>query len=260
MLGREGWQVSRRSFLLGGCVCFLGLGESGDAGGHRDHHTFTPSQRSDCDPRALSSVETDRRVIALTFDDGPDPQFTPAVLDVLAACNVTATFFAVGRNVRAHPGLYRAVVAAGHAIANHTQDHLCLDGHPRGVIDQQITMADASMRAAGHRPGPFFRPPHGWTSPQVAAATRMLGLRSVFWSDCLEAHLKAGIDGAADTVIHHAEPGSIVLCHDGGRLAGPHPQHEDRSRTVAALPRLVDGILDKGLMPVTVADLVRAPS
>lgn len=221
-------------------------------------HTTSWRARRAVDPRAVNAVHTSARQVALTFDDGPDPQYTPAVLDVLAAFGVTATFFLIGRNALAHPDLVRRIAAAGHEIANHTQDHLWLDSIALPVVARQIRDAETSLRATGGRPGQLFRPPRGWTSPGVAAVTLAEGLRSVYWTDCLESHLPAGPSAAADRVARRANPGSILLCHDGGRLAGPNQQAHDRSGTVAALPELVAGLLRRGLTPVPVATLLRA--
>ena len=257
-MARASAPVSRRTVLTAVAgACLLDGGAWAVAAGRGDGHTGSAATRTAADPRAVSRAVTTGPHLAITFDDGPDPDVTPAILDVLAAYDVRATFFMIGRNVRAHPDLARRVVAAGHAVANHTQDHLWLDGLPAAGIRDQVVLGARSLRDVVGGPGPLFRPPRGWTSPDVAAVTEELQVRSVFWSDCLEAHLSAGYAAAARAVVDGAEPGSIILCHDGGRLDGPNPQRQDRSRTVAALPAMLAGILAKGLTPALLSDLLR---
>jgi chitooligosaccharide deacetylase len=223
-----------------------------------DGHTDSPAARSRVDAEAVNRVETETPLMSLTFDDGPDPRYTPIVLDLLRAAGVSATFFLIGRNAVQHPELVARIRAEGHGVANHTQDHLWLDGLPAGAIRLQLLEATRSLSRAGAVTLDLVRPPRGWTSPATATVCREERVRSVFWSDCLEAHLGHGVAEAAGRVAGSAEPGSIILCHDGGRLNGPNPQDVDRSRTVLALPRLLDGILAKGLRPVTVPELLRA--
>ena len=90
----------------------------------------------------------------------------------------------------------------------------------------------------------------------VAQAGRDLGLRPIFWSDCVEAHFDIGARGAGMRVGYFAEPGSIILVHDGGRIAGPNAQRIDRSRSVAALPHLLEKLQKRSLRPVTVPQLL----
>lgn len=252
-------RISRRKLLLGGAgTCLLGGSVWAYSASKGDGHTNSPSAREAVDPRSVSSVAVTQPKVAITFDDGPDPSFTPAILDALALYGARATFFMIGSNASAHPDLVKRVVDEGHAIENHTQDHLWLDQQAPSVVRSQITQGSRSIRTAGAEPGSHFRPPRGWTSPTVATITHELGMRSVFWSDCLEAHFSAGVAGAAQEVIDRAEPGSIILCHDGGKLNGPNPQNENRSRTVAAVPAMIKGILDKGLHPVLLSELLQS--
>jgi chitooligosaccharide deacetylase len=225
------------------------------AGSHQPR-TTDPQSRLRVDPRSISFVATQERVVALTFDDGPDPASTPEVLAVLEHFGVPATFFMIGRNVVEHPELVTEVIRRGHQVANHTQDHLWLDRQPLGVVQRQVHLGAQSLTLAGAPANRLFRPPHGWTSDAVAGVLRREGLRSIFWSDCLEHHLALGAPAAAvAAVAGRARPGSILLCHDGGHLDGPHPQSFDRSATAAALPDLLEAVLAKHLRFVTVSEL-----
>jgi peptidoglycan-N-acetylglucosamine deacetylase len=257
----ESRRLVRRELLVGAGFCLLGLGalvtaEEGAAASRGGGPTTTPSARRAADRRAVSRVVTVEPVLALTFDDGPDPEYTPAVLDVLARFGVRATFFVVGRNALAHPELVTRAVREGHVVANHTRDHLWLDRLAREEVGSQIRQGRSDLARLGVYPNGLFRPPRGWTSPTVAEVTHRMGLRSVFWNDCLEAHHSVRIDDASAAVIGRAHPGSIILAHDGGRIAGPNPERIDRSRTVEMLPRVLAGIERRGLRAVTLHRLL----
>jgi len=222
----------------------------------QSERTLTALARSRVDPTSISSVRGTGRVAALTFDDGPDPASTPAVLDVLDEFGVVATFFMIGRNVDEHPDLAAEVIRRGHQVANHTQDHLWLDMQPESVVRRQVQGGAESLARLGAPANRLFRPPHGWTSHTVARVAHAHGLRSVFWSECLEHYLPLGAPSfAATAVAARTGPGSILLCHDGGHLDGPHAQSFDRAHTVAALPSLLDAVLAKDLRFVTIGEL-----
>lgn len=223
-------------------------------------HTENAWSRELVDPDAVTTVPTAADAVALTFDDGPDPRFTPRVLDVLAAAGATATFFVVGRNALEHPDLVRRMVAEGHEVANHTQDHVWLDGLDAAAVRHQITTGSASLRAVGAPQPHLFRPPKGWTSRAVARGATGLGLRSVFWTDCLEARLHHGVPAAVQLIADGARPGSVLLLHDGGRVTGPNPEQLDRSRTVEALPRLLAQLRRRGLAAVSLRRLLPEPA
>ena len=255
--------LRRRDVLAAGVLCLaggLGAGWVGEEAGaaQRSGRTTTAAARAAVDPRSVSRVRTDRPWLALTFDDGPDPAFTPAVLDTLARFGAVATFFVVGRNALAHPGLVARALAEGHVVANHTHDHLWLDQLHPAQVAAQLDRGSADLRSVGVPATGVFRPPRGLTDQTVAGLTRARGLRSVFWSDCLEAHHQGTTARAVGEVIDHARPGSIVLAHDGGRIDGPNPQWLDRSRTVDALPRLLAGLERRGLRTTTLPDLLAA--
>jgi peptidoglycan/xylan/chitin deacetylase (PgdA/CDA1 family) len=222
-------------------------------------HTDSPWSRTLVDPDAITAVHTAADAVALTFDDGPDPRFTPHVLDVLAGAGATATFFVVGRNAEEHSDLVRRIVAEGHEVANHTQDHVWLDGLDDAGVRREITAATASLRAAGAPRPHVFRPPRGWTSSTAARAAAALGLRTVFWTDCLEARLHHGVPAAAAQVADGAHAGSVLLLHDGGRIPGPNAQELDRSATVEALPYLLAKLHRRGLAAASLRRLLPEP-
>lgn len=152
------------------------------------------------------------RLVALTFDDGPDPRWTPMVLDLLGRHDARATFFMLGSHVVAHPGVARAVVAAGHEVASHGWDHKDMT-----VLEQEPLMADmrrtheAIVEHVGVTPA-LVRPPWGRIdSPGLFAASE-LGYDVALWSHHLPTE---GAAAKVDRDIATASPGMVILCHDG---------------------------------------------
>lgn len=175
--------------------------------------------------------------VALTFDDGPYPSTTPALLAALGG--VRATFFLWGEHAAAHPGLVREIAAAGHVIGNHTWTHPHLTGLSPEARDQEVRRTqDLLVSLTGVRPV-LFRPPYGDTGPAVAETIAGHGLTEVLWTvDTRD------WDGASADEVEAAaslvEPGGVVLMHEG------------RPATVEAVPRILTALAARGLRPVPV--------
>lgn len=177
-------------------------------------------------------------VVALTFDDGPD-RWTPQILEVLRRYDAPATFFQVGRLASGQEDLVRSIVGAGHGIGNLTWNHVDLprtSNWAREVDDTTRLLADMSGRAIG-----CLRPPFGAIDRASAARIRQRGLTPVLWDVDSKDYTTPGADVIAQRVLRATRPGSIILLHDGGG---------DRSQTVAALPRIIEGVRARGLRPV----------
>lgn len=248
--------IGRRQSLVGAGACLLaGIGVSVPGPpAAASPHTSSLAWRLAIQPDAIGRVATHRRMAFLTFDDGPDPDYTPTVLEILARFEVPATFFMIGRNLQAYPELAYAVAARGHRIANHTQNHLWLDTLPDRAVRAELGAWEDSATALRLPNSGLFRPPRGWTNATVGREAAALGLRTAFWTNCLEAQPAALTARAAGTAIARSVvPGSVLLLHDGGHLDGPNPQSIDRGRTVAALPYLLTELQRRrfalGLLP-----------
>ena len=174
--------------------------------------------------------------IALTIDDGPDPQWTPQVLALLAQYHITATFCMIGRRAAARPDLVAAVVDGGHQVANHTFTHPIMTHLPAARVRDEISRATAAITNAsgGHRPTLFRAPGGAWT-PAVLAACRAGGLRPLDWSVDPRDWSLPGVEHIVDVILTRTSPGVIILDHDGG---GNRQQTVDALRI--ALPRLID--------------------
>ncbi|MCL6615339.1 MAG: polysaccharide deacetylase family protein, partial [Firmicutes bacterium] len=190
---------------------------------------------------------TKERLVALTFDDGPDPRFTPEILTILHRYGAHATFFVVGRNVRRWPELLRAEIAAGHEIGNHTYDHPELHKLSRAQVDKEIESCDVLVfEVAGVVPH-FFRPPYERLSLAIIQSAWAHGKQVVLAGLALEHHEARTPQEMAARVAAHVRPGTVILAHDG-RL--------DRSATVAALPLLLSELEARGYRFVTLGELL----
>jgi peptidoglycan-N-acetylglucosamine deacetylase len=190
------------------------------------------------------------RRIALTFDDGPDAEWTPRVVDLLATARVRATFFLVGERALRAPEAVRAIVGGGHEIASHGFSHrsLWLCG-PRRTAEE-IDRAQATLTALGGTTPRFFRPPWGMVNAAMFPLLRARRLRPVFWSIQPEGLRPAPADAQAAHVLARAHPGAIVDLHDAeGTPRAPE-------RTIAALPAMIDGLRAAGYELTTVGELL----
>ncbi|MEK6334363.1 MAG: glycosyltransferase [Acidobacteriota bacterium] len=199
-------------------------------------------------------------MIALTFDDGPDPKYTPAILDILKNENVPATFFVIGKNGQAHPDLLRRIVSDGHELGNHTFTHPNLGEIPGRITDLELNATQRLIESITGRSTVLFRPPYFGDAEadkpeEVAPAIRaqklgyvMVGLRidPSDWKPDVTADeiVQRIVDKAADK--NPETRGQVVLLHDSGG---------ERSATVAALPRVIHELRARGYKFVLVSDL-----
>ena len=203
----------------------------------------------------LSSACTNSRAVALTFDDGPNPPYSGQILSILKSHNVKATFFAEGRATDAHPEVVRDEVAAGMAMGNHSWSHsdkLPSASPDEFALDTSIA-GQAIERAAGYAPA-LYRSPYGHTSDSMLRGLRKLGYVSVGWDIDSKDWTDASVDEIVQNVLVAAHPGAIVLMHDGG-LGGGDP---DRTKTIEALPRLIDGLTRAGYTFATLPEATGA--
>jgi peptidoglycan-N-acetylglucosamine deacetylase len=206
-------------------------------------HLLTPA----C---AWRGPRTARR-LALTFDDGPDPVWTPRVLDVLGQAGVRGTFFLVGERAARAPALARRMAAEGHEIGNHSWSHrsLWLYG-PRATAREIARAHDALTSLTGVAPR-HFRPPWGMVNAALFPALRRVGERCVFWSLQPEGLRPRPPERQVADVLRRAHPGAIVDLHDAEGTPGAP------ARLLQALPTLLAGLRERGYTFATVADVLR---
>ncbi len=188
-------------------------------------------------PRATNAV-------ALTFDDGPDPEATPEIVRILSERNIRAAFFVVGERARRHPELVRQLHEAGHLVGNHTDTH-SMTFHFRLWADarRELRACDEAIASIlGERPA-LFRSPQGYKNPALCDVLTELDLTPVGWQ--VRGLDSVGGDARAieARVVRGAQPGGVIVLHDGGGFGG----RVDRSATLEALPRIIDGLKARGL-------------
>ena len=189
------------------------------------------------DNRPLLELSRERRAVAITVDDGPDPRYTPAVLAVLRQHGIRATFFVVGQNAAAHPSLVRAIADEGHHLANHTWSHPDLRRLPEARGRGELQRTSELLERATGTPTTWFRAPGGDWAPVTMRVCSALGLRPMGWSVDPADWARPGTAKITSRVLGAVRPGSIVLNHDGGG---------DRSQTVAALRAYLPVLIDRG--------------
>ena len=178
------------------------------------------------------------RSIAITFDDGPNPIYTPQVLDILDRYHVKATFFVVGYEAERYPNLVREIVRRGHAVANHSWNHPLLTKLRPAQIDQQISSTDQVIRQITGRVPRCVRPPYGGFNRTVIGRINGSGHAAVIWNAGPQDWQRPGTAAIISRTLRGIRPGAVILLHDGGG---------NRSQTVAALPAIIDGARSRGL-------------
>ncbi|MDA8309323.1 MAG: polysaccharide deacetylase family protein [Actinomycetota bacterium] len=191
------------------------------------------------------------RRIALTFDDGPDPEGTPRVLDALDHLGLRATFFVLGEHVRRDPGLVEEVAARGHQLGSHGDVHSSHFLRSPAWVGRDLRRARDAMAALGHAPR-WYRPAYGHATGATLAVARTMGLETVLWSSSGREWVASGSAEVAGGVRQRLGPGAIVLLHDSDRF-GPRGM----SRLVAdALPFVADELRRRDLEAVRLDELL----
>ncbi|MEV5829626.1 polysaccharide deacetylase family protein [Spirillospora sp. NPDC052242] len=210
------------------------LGPGGDAAAR------AAGARDVLTPEMLAPASTANRCargrVELTFDDGPDV-YTPQVLEVLRAHDVRAVFYVTGEKAAARPAMVRAIAAAGHRVENHSWNHPHLTDLTPAQVRGQLADTSAAVEDAGAPRPTLFRPPFGAGDAVVEAQARALGMRVVRWT--IDTHDWRGRtpEEIAATVLTRAEPGAVVLMHDGVARS---------AATVRALPTIIRGLRARG--------------
>jgi peptidoglycan/xylan/chitin deacetylase (PgdA/CDA1 family) len=193
-----------------------------------------------------AKLPPEKKVIALTFDDGPWPNTTAKVLDILKKNRIKSTFFVVGQNVKNYPDLTKQIVADGHIIANHTWHHWYHQMNAQAAAYEVANTTDIIYQTTGVRTS-LFRPPGGIMNNGVAAYAKNNKYAVIMWSADSMDYSRPAVPRLMNNIFREAKPGGIVLMHDGGG---------DRSHTVKALPEIISRFRKQGYEFVTVPQLL----
>jgi len=196
-------------------------------------------------PATWFSVNVDGPYIAMTFDDGPSPETTPRLLDILKQRNIKATFFMIGQNAERNPAIVKRILAEGHEIGNHSWTHPQLSKLSDDRVTEEINKTQNAIKdASGYTPV-LMRPPYGAiTARQKDWIEKQFGLNVIIWSVDPFDWKRPGASVIEERILAGARPGAIVLSHD------IHKQ------TVDAMPATLDALAAKGFKFVTVSQLI----
>jgi peptidoglycan/xylan/chitin deacetylase (PgdA/CDA1 family) len=201
---------------------------------------------------ALASTENNqkKKLIALSFDDGPNGKYTEAVLAILKENNAKATFFVCGDSTAAAPNLVKQEYAAGNEIGNHTYSHVNIAKLSENNLKKELTKANEEIYKAINVYPVLFRPPYGASSARANQVLAQLGFKKITWNYMVNDFdtKKTSADKIASEVITHAHPGAIIDMHDGGG---------NRDKTIAALPVIIKALKKQGYEFVTVSTIVK---
>ncbi len=196
--------------------------------------------------------KTSQKIVALTFDDGPNEPYTSEILDILAKYKIKATFFVVGENALYYPETTKRILREGHVIGDHSYSHPFLFINKKSTIEQEITLAQNAIYSVTGKYPRLFRPPHGFKSPWLMSAVKQSGLVVVEWSDITRDWAQPGEKNITERIIQKIERGSIIVLHDGDQTR----HGSDRSQEVEALPQIIEELKNKGYQFVTVPELL----
>jgi len=185
------------------------------------------------------------RAVALTFDDGPHPKYTPQLLAILKKYNVKATFFVVGKMAKQSPWLVRAEVKAGHVVGNHTYNHVNLTRIPPGQVEEEWRQCSDAIKSITGKSPKFCRPPGGDYNRTVIDAAAAAELTTVFWTDDPGDYASPGTNIIEDRTLRRIDNGGIILIHDGVE------------QTIQVLPQIIESLKKRGFRFQTVDEMAR---
>lgn len=201
------------------------------------------------------SVPVTEKVVALTYDDGPNPPYTEALLELLSQHGVSVTFFLKGRNVEAYPQTVQAILQAGHEIGNHSYSHRPMFSFSQASMQQEVARTSAAIaQVTGSAPA-LFRPPYGGQGPGLKRALAELGLPSILFGPVGMDWQVTDPQRIADNVLKDVEPGAIVLLHDGDGDADDPRTQSSRASTVAATGIIIEALKAQGYRFATVGEM-----
>ncbi|MFN2225028.1 MAG: polysaccharide deacetylase family protein [Anaerolineae bacterium] len=199
--------------------------------------------------RLVDRAETEERVVALTFDDGPTARYTDEILGMLEEEGVKATFFVIGTALERDLSVCQSIAARGHELGNHSYSHWRMVLRPYGDIRDEIERTDAVIRRCGYEGEIHFRPPNGKKYLLLPLYLARTGRASIFWDVAPEGDREVAADDAriAAYVLERVRPGSIVLLH---------LMYDSRVESRQALPAIIQGLKAEGYRFVTVSELL----
>lgn len=224
------------------CICLLLMQPVAASAAPKKDRTYYETRGE-----IVWEVNTDEKVIALTFDDGPHPKYTAQVLELLKQYDAKATFFVVGNKIQLYPDVLEQTAREGHEIANHTYSHAYI-GRNTNIKKELNTTEDLIVAKTGQR-AQLFRPPGGFYNERLVSVVKDEGYKMIMWSWQLDTKDwdTPGVNRIVNTVLKNAKNGNIVLFHD--YIEGP-------TQTIAALKIILPELKNRGYRLITVSELL----
>lgn len=195
----------------------------------------------------INHVEAKKKVVALTYDDGPNPPYTNQLVSVLDRLQIKATFFVIGKNVEQHPETVQLLVSKGHELGNHSYSHTQLVWKTPWFVRSEIEKTDKLLRQLGVTQEIHFRAPYGLKLLILPYLLSKMHKKNIMWSINPRDFAEGNSEVIENYVIEQVRPGSIILMHDGGG---------DRSPTIAATEGLIQKLREQGYQFKTVSELM----
>ena len=202
---------------------------------------------STTDQKVYKCGDGDKKRVALTFDDGPHPTLTPAILSILEKYSARATFFVIGKNAAEHPNILRRIINDGHEIGNHTYSHPHISDLSYKELCRELSLGKEKIYEITQCSTNLFRPPEGFCSRDVGSAAEKIGCNIILWTVDTKDWRSPPTEDIVNEVKRSLRPGAIILFHD---------YVYKNSHTPEALEILIPYILGKGYSIVTVSELL----
>ncbi len=199
-------------------------------------------------------VKTDKKMVALTFDDGPSEVWTPLILDELKKAGIKATFFMIGRHVKKYPEIARRVVKEGHLIANHGFAHCVMLYYQPPEIEEEIKYTEHIIKEVTGVTTKYFRPPKAWLRREIKEHIKSLGYEVILWSLNSKDWVNFNHKKIVRYLSRKVRNGDILLFHDSGNVFST--EGGTRNQTVKSITLLVKTLKEQGYEFVTVEELI----
>ena len=198
--------------------------------------------------QSFRCVNTQEKVVALTLDDGPNPDGTPAMLDLLEQHDIHATFFLIGNRVQQNPELAKKIWLSGHQVGNHSWSHTLMMFKSPLFMRQEIEKTDRLLRELGHQDEIYFRSPYGMKLLILPLVLRAMHKKNILFDAVGYDWSSPGVDNIVQNVLKSVRPGSIILLHDG---VG------NQRETIVAVDEIIKTLKAQGYRFVTVSELLK---
>ncbi|MDJ0734033.1 MAG: polysaccharide deacetylase family protein [Nostocaceae cyanobacterium] len=199
----------------------------------------------------ITHVKTNEKIVALTYDDGPNPPYTNQLLSVLEKLQAKATFFVVGKNVEKHPEVVKLILSKGHELGNHSYSHLPMILKTPSFIKSDIDRTDKLIRQLGVQQKIHFRAPFGIKRFILPFMLDKMNKKNILWNLDPQDYAASNSKEIEDYVLEHIKPGSIILLHDGSQDGD-----ENTSKTITATENLIEKLRQQGYQLKTVSELL----